>query len=1203
MMKKISIVLLSLICCLSLAACFTSGGDKPKTESNVILVDKEITVYVGETYTFAPTGAESFNYSSSNEKVAKVTSGGVVTGLADGTAFIDVSAGKKTVTCKVNVIKAENYIRLNTTGVTVAAGGDVTLTAEVITNGKVTDDEVTFAKSGADITLKQNVKNSVVVSVAKTGNYVVTATWGDLKAQCVIKAVALNAKTLATPEISVENCKTVKWNAVANASAYMYSVNGGEWVKTTNASFDVASITDGLKYNDEAIFAVKAMSGENDFNYIDGLPASIEFSHEYEITVIEEYTCAKAGKVSVKCSVCNKEYTDNAFLADHNMLDGACTVCGLQQTKKVVYRYDANNDCYFVVGADAGYDSADLYILAKYNDGEHGERPVKYIGYGAFAANKTIKRVYLPESMTEFVDKDGQFNKTKKDGKMVSSPLRGTVFDNCTNLEFVSMPGITVLRDVADAAYAHWNFRDCYNLKQVIVANGFDNYGATFMRWVNTPDNAENQTDIYVFGEKVTKLCNDSYPIGYDLGFGNNTLLTGDVFYYDENSADCYKWHYAEDGKTVVSGGKHVFNNKHKCKKCGAMNDFGINYGYYEGKDIDGVTDVKTYYVADNRTLNQTEVVILDEYTDGVHGTLPVTFVKNEAFAGNPSIKRVTLSKNITRLDGGVFLNCPNLEYVSMTGITNMHFINVSNKIFYGDGVNTGNNFLDCYNLKTLIVNEKFNLYEKSDAQQFLGRGSGVVPKIDIYSIGTIATSAINAAPNGQNNLLTGVVFYKGELDTCRRWTEEDGMIETSARDHDFVNGVCSLCGEKDAMGVIYQYNDAKQVYYVAGYTGTDANVKIFDTWNDGKNGEKAVKYVEFRAFSENKTITKIVLPESIDSLEGSVFFGCSNLEFVSMVGVKTMNWASIYNKENGDNNFRNCNKLKYVVIGTEFSTNCGQFNTEQLPAELTLSLYVDGASGNVNPVGNNALWTGNIFYKGNSSECGKWNYNADGEIVSTSHSFVNGKCSNCGIYNTAGVSYAYDGANEVYYVTGCAGNVTEVVVLSAYSDGTNPEKPVTYVKNSAFADNANITKVILPESVKQLDGGVFRNCENLEYVSMLGVTDMAFLNLSGKGIYANASEVITNNNFLGCTKLKRLIVNKNFNLFRDSADAQQFVGDAKCIDLYVMGSETESNVRVTGGNGNNGLLSGKTYYYSETAKAGCWHYDDNGNAVPWEIA
>ena len=976
MMKKISIVLLSLICCLSLSACFSSGGsDKPKTESNVILVDKEITVYVGETYTFRPTGAESFNYFSSNEKVAKVTSGGVVTGVADGTAFIDVSAGEKTVTCKVNVIKAENYIRLNTTGVTVAAGGDVTLTAEVITGGKVSGDEVTFAKNGEDITLKQNGKNSVTVSVSKTGNYVVTATWGDLEAECVIKAVTLNAETLAKPEISVENCKTVKWNAVANASAYMYSVNGGEWVKITNTSFDAASITDGLKYNDKVVFAVKAMSGENDFNYIDGLPASIEFSHEYAITVIEEYTCAKAGKVSVKCSVCNKEYTDNEFLADHNMSDGACTACGLQQTPKVVYRYDEKNDCYFVVGADAGYVSEDLYILAKYNDGEHGEKDVKYIGYGAFAANKTIKRVYLPESMTEFADKDESFNKTQKDGVWVSSPLRGAVFDNCSNLEFVSMPGITVLRDVADVAYAHWNFRDCYNLKQVIVANGFDNYGATFMRWVNTPDDAENQTDIYVFGGSITKLCNDSYPIGYDLGFGNNTLLTGDVFYYDEDSVDCYKWHYAEDGKTVVSGGKHVFNNKNKCKKCGAMNDFGVNYGYYEGKDVDGVTDIKTYYVADNRTLNQEEVVILDEYTDGVHGTLPVTFVKNEAFAGNPSIKRVTLSENITRLDGGVFMNCPKLEYVSMTGITDMQFINISNKVIYGDGVDTGNNFLDCYNLNALVVNEKFNLYKEANSQQFLGRGSGVIPKIDIYSIGSIETSSINAAPNGQNNLLTGVVFYKGALDTCRRWIEEDGMIETSAREHDYVDGVCSICGEKDAMGVIYKYNDTEKVYYVAGYTGTSATVKVFNTWDDGEHGEKEVKYVEFMAFSGNVNITKVILPESVDSLEGSVFLGCTNLEYVSMTGVTTMNWGSRYNGENGDNNFLNCTKLKYVIIGTSLTSNCQQFLTQSIEHTAVLDFYVFGSSGAPSLTGNNNLWTNNVYYYSENEKAGCWRY------------------------------------------------------------------------------------------------------------------------------------------------------------------------------------------------------------------------------------
>ena len=82
------------------------------------------------------------------------------------------------------------------------------------------------------------------------------------------------------------------------------------------------------------------------------------------------------------------------------------------------------------------------------------------------------------------------------------------------------------------------------------------------------------------------------------------------------------------------------------------------------------------------------------------------------------------------------------------------------------------------------------------------------------------------------------------------------------------------------------------------------------------------------------------------------------------------------------------------------------------------------------------------------------------------------------------------------------------------------------------------------------------------------------------------------------------LIVNKAFNLFDDplALNAQQFVGDAKCINIYAFGSEGDSNVIINkeGATGNNGLLSGKVYYYSETQKAGCWHYDVNGNAELW---
>ena len=974
MKKKTYLIILSVVCglaiigCLAMVACFVFGGkDKP---NDVFLVDKEITVYVGESYEFKPTGAESFTYTSSDEKIAKVTESGLLTGVSDGSAFIDVSAGEKSVTCKVNVIKAENYIRLNSSGVTVAAGSDLTLNAEVISGGKLSSDKVVFGtNSPENITITQNGDNSVIVSVTKTGNYVVTVTCGSMKAECVIKAVNLTAETLAKPVVSVENCVTVKWNAVENASAYMYSVNEGEWVKTTQTSFDAKDITDGLKYGEEVVFAVKAMADESDFDHIDGLPASVAFSHEYEETAdSEEYTCAKAGKVKFVCSVCNKEYTDENHLADHNMVDGACTVCGLQQTKKVIYRYDESNDCYFVVGADAGYNSEDLYILAKYNDGEHGEKPVKYIGYGAFAANKTIKRVYLPESMTEFVDADEKYNKTEKNGVKVTSPFRGKAFDNCTNLEFVSMKGVTMLCAVAEDSYSHWNFRDCYNLKQVIVGNGFDNFGASFMRWGNTPDNAENQTDIYVFGDHVTKLEAPNYLIGYDSKFGNNMLLTGEVFCYDENSTDCYKWHYAEDGKTIVTRGKHEYNNKNRCKKCGKINSFGVEY----------------------------------------------------------------------------------------------------------------------------------------------------------------------------------------------------------------------------------KYNEAKDVYYVAGYNGKNPIVTIPETWNDGEHEEKPVKYVEFEAFRNNTTITKVILPKSVDSLEGSAFFGCKNLEYVSMTGVKIMKWASIYNGRDGDNNFRNCNKLKYVIIGTELTTDCGQFNTEELPAALTLDLYVDGADGTVNLVGNNALWTGNIYYKGVSDQCFKWD-EEDGIIEHgpSKHNYVNGVCTVCGEKDAMGVIYKYNADKDVYYVSGYNGTSAAVNVFATWNDNEHDEKPVKYVGFQAFMDNTTITKVVLPESVDSVESMAFWGCSNLEYVSMIGVTDLKY--------HTSPYSDGRNNSFRNCFKLKVVVVSNAL-----SSDVGQFgcgaadANNKKILDFYVYGESGAPDLDYVTSDANN-LCSGKVYYYSETRKADCWHYDENGDAVLWD--
>ena len=131
-----------------------------------------------------------------------------------------------------------------------------------------------------------------------------------------------------------------------------------------------------------------------------------------------------------------------------------------------------------------------------------------------------------------------------------------------------------------------------------------------------------------------------------------------------------------------------------------------------------------------------------------------------------------------------------------------------------------------------------------------------------------------------------------------------------------------------------------------------------------------------------NPAITKIILPDSVDSLEGSAFMGCSNLEYVSMTGVTTMNWASRYNKKDGDNNFRFCNKLKYVIVGTELSSNCGQFNTDNVPEDLTLSFYVKGESGEPNLAGTNNLLSGNTYYFSATEKSGCWHYDEQGNVA-----------------------------------------------------------------------------------------------------------------------------------------------------------------------------------------------------------------------------
>lgn len=427
---------------------------------------------------------------------------------------------------------------------------------------------------------------------------------------------------------------------------------------------------------------------------------------------------------------------------------------------------------------------------------------------------------------------------------------------------------------------------------------------------------------------------------------------------------------------------------------------------------------------------------------------------------------------------------------------------------------------------------------------------------------------------------------------------------------HDFdENGLCKHC--RKGQSCITYAEDGERAY-ISGYESSknfSGEIYPLAMYND-----KPVTYVQWGVFS-GKGITKAVFPVSIEDLDGNVFADCARLEYVSMPGVKQLNYGETqrpYGTRYGNNNFLKCNALKTVIVASGFTANVQQFtNGNGDIAKLdnaVLILYVNGESSALKLDGNQNLWTGKVFYKGNATKCGQWNFDENGEIIhgASEHNYVDGICSNCGKYSeekTQGVAYGYDATenngNGAYYVgLNTTLNLSVVEILGKYNDGIHGELPVTYVRNRAFDGNTNITRVILPESVTQLDGAAFANCSNLEFISMTGIVNMRFVGGLKRSYIEGTYD--TTNNFLFCAKLKYVIVNKDFNLYYDTPEARQFYGSsAGEANVYVMGSEDDSTVKC-GTAGNNNLLSGKVYYYSETQKAGCWHYDDNGNAELW---
>ena len=1118
----------------------------------------------------------SYTYEVGDSEVISVSDNGVVTAIKAGSSAVTVKSGDKTDTLMVEVIANERFIKLNINETSKVVGSTFDIIASVYVKGSVSEKTVQWQLS-TDVNKIVN-GNILTLTPASTGEIIVTAVCDDLTATCKVKIVNVNSSVLSKPNVVVTNCKTLTWDAVENATEYSILIGDSEVVSlpSTTTSYDVPQVSE-LKNSEKITVAVRAKS--SDFNFIDSELCVLTLSHDFIESSIGEppYSCTQAGSIKYDCA-CGVNYTVSNYVDKHNYVDGRCADCGNVQSEGVIYAYNAEIEAYYIAGVQDGFASDELYALSSYDNGKDGEAPVVYVGFKAFYMNTKLRKIILPKSVIG---------------------LEGQAFSLMSNLEYLSIPGLVHTTGAATYQFGEKsitfpnsrdNWTDTYNLRTIIVGEGFRNDCRSFFIHLWSPDSYKPILDVFVDGQYVENIFSGSTRLGLmptKVGRkdGDNYQLTGNIYYYDETGENCgHWWHYDENGYAVKNEKEHTIRES-VCIDCGYVYNKNFHFKWKEELQAYEFMCVREGYdkaVIDN---------IPTTYNDGVHGEANVVSVGTGAFWNMGNLKKVVLPDTITLIESNVFGYCSKLEEIIMPGVKT---------------VRGSNNFIDCIKLSKIVVSNEYKLNTQSFHVQ-LSKYSTYVPILDAY-LTTQEEGSFSFTPSGNNNMVTGTIYFYNENPGTTHglwWNFDDnGNVRAISNPHVYdENDVC-YCGQVNPHGLKYSYDSASDSYYVAGIlsSNTDTIINVLSEYADGVDGRiqlRPVTRIGELAFSGNTSVTKIVLPMSVTSIGQRAFMNCSKLETLEAPGVVTFE----HKEESTSQTFQfaYCEALKTVILSGDI-TSFGErifYNDKDLDKDGSIdyekqtNVYLTGVRNNVNSIGPyNQLLTGNIYcYKENpgNSHGYWWNYNTDNkiEITVNEHKLQNGECE-CGYIDPAGVLYKY--INGSYTVIGLSDNtLKKVEILSQYNDGENGKANVTAIGASAFK-GTKVEVVVLPETVTSIADRAFMWCYDLTTVIAPGVKEfndpqqLQFVYCDSLvNVVLNAETTnIPSRVFLNNTGLKE--------------DGETYYGNNQA-DILI--NDSVSKVE-TISKDNNQILTGDVYVYSTdiTKHGKVWSYDKDGNIV-----
>lgn len=285
--------------------------------------------------------------------------------------------------------------------------------------------------------------------------------------------------------------------------------------------------------------------------------------------------------------------------------------------------------------------------------------------------------------------------------------------------------------------------------------------------------------------------------------------------------------------------------------------------------------------------------------------------------------------------------------------------------------------------------------------------------------------------------------------------------------DSPFSDSVTYYCGNKTLRSL--KYEEAEGGYKILGYVdGVDLPLLYIPSYIE----RKPVVSIAGRAFNASKTLTAVYVPSTVKDIGDSAFFGCNNLDRVSIQGG---------NLKIGNSAFAGCRSLKRVVfngaaaeLGNNAFTNCSKiaiYYTQNVTAIGECAFIGSGLSGELDLRGVKNIKSGAF----NGCEITSITIGKNLSEIGPSAFF------NCDDLNEIKLS---DENDEYVYVDGCLIRRSDNTLVLGLASAVIPETVVS-IGDYAFAYRKNLSEIAIPSSVTAIGSYAFANCENLKTIEV----------------------------------------------------------------------------------------------------------------------